>query len=311
MQSIIRPKYFVLVALLALAGLTITACGSSAEKLNQEGNEAFAKQAYEEALAAYETAQIEAPELAEPYYNAANSLYRQEKYTEALEQMQRALPYAQEEELAQNSHFNMGNTAYSTQEWESAIESYKQALLLNPDDPDAKYNLELALQQQEQQEQQQQDQEQQQEQSEDGESQENEQEQSQENEQQQDQEQDQSQQGDDQQEQEQDQSQQGDDQQEQDQSQENDQPNESEDQQQEQDKGQQQDQESRDNEGQSRQDQPQDQQSPSSQVPRPGQRMTEDQARQLLEAIAGDSDTLQERLGQYYLVPMRPSVQDW
>jgi Ca-activated chloride channel family protein len=293
MQSIIQPRHLVLISLLALAGVTMTACGSSAEKLNQEGNEAFAKQAYEEALAAYQSAQIEAPELAEPYYNASNSLYRQEKYAEALEQMQKALSYAQEEELAQSSHFNLGNTAFNTQEWESEVESYKQALLLNPDDPDAKYNLELALQQQDEQ----QEQEQQQEQSEDGESQENDQQQ----------EQGQSQQGDDQQDQEQ--------QQEQDQSQENDQQNEREDQQQDQeqsqDDSQQQEQKSQNGEGQSEQGQPQDQQSPPNQVPRPGQRMTEEQARQLLEAIARDSDTLQERLGQYYLVPMGPPVQDW
>jgi len=280
MLRVIESRRFSLIALLALTGVIMTACGSPAEKLNQEGNEAFAKQAYEEALAAYQTAQIEAPEMAEPYYNAANSLYRQGKYAEALEQMQQALSFAQDEALAQNSRFNMGNTAYNTQEWEPAVESYKQALLLNPDDPDAKYNLELALQQQQQQEEQQDNQDQQQEPSGDSETQENEQEQSQENEQQQQQEKSQ---GDDQQAQDQ--------QQEQDQFQENDQQQERE-------------QSQGDNQQQGEQSQP-------SQVPPPGQRMTEEQARQLLEAIARDSDTLQERLGQYYFVPIGPPVQDW
>ena len=43
----------------------------------------------------------------------------------------------------------------------------------------------------------------------------------------------------------------------------------------------------------------------------PGQRMTQDQAKQLLAAIAGKSDTLQGRLGQFLKVRSRPPVQDW
>ena len=39
--------------------------------------------------------------------------------------------------------------------------------------------------------------------------------------------------------------------------------------------------------------------------------MTEEQAEQLLAAIAGDSETLQERLGQIFSVPWGDPVQDW
>ena len=48
-----------------------------------------------------------------------------------------------------------------------------------------------------------------------------------------------------------------------------------------------------------------------SDLPQPGQRMTEEQARQLLAAIARDGETLQERLGQIFSAPWRPPVQDW
>jgi tetratricopeptide (TPR) repeat protein len=54
----------------------------------------------------------------------------------------------QDEELAQHSFFNLGNAAYNGQDLETAVQSYIDALLLNPNDADAKYNLELALQQQ-------------------------------------------------------------------------------------------------------------------------------------------------------------------
>ena len=286
MLRYLSSKPTILLALMALTALLVTACGSQAEELNQDGNKAFTKQAFEEALQAYETAQIESPELAEPYYNAANTLYRQEKYTEALEQIELALSYAEDAQLAQSSLYNMGNSSFNTQEWEPAVEAYKSALLLDPDDKDAKYNLELALlQQQQQQEQENQEQEQEQEQSEEGDQQ---------------QEQEQSEEGDQQQEQEQ--SEEGDQQDEQNQEQENEK-SENGDQQNPEDQQQ--------DENQQNGEQDPNQQPQPGQIPPPGQRMTEEQARQLLQAIAQDSETLQERLGQYFIFPAGPPVQDW
>jgi len=269
----------------------MAACSAPAEKLNQEGNQAFTEQAYLEALDLYQSAQVESPELAEPYFNAANTFYRQGDYPAALEQMQMALQYVDEASLAESSLFNLGNTLYNSQDLNQAVESYTQALLLDPGDQDAKYNLELALQQQEQEQQQQeQNQEQQEdsqneeqseseEQSGEGEESENGQESEQGNQSQNSENQDQESQNED-----------GD------QSQENDPQNEEQ-----QDEG----------NGQSQQDeQPQDGEQPS-QIPPPGQRMTEEQARQLLAALADNMETLQEHLGQYLFARQAPPVQDW
>ncbi|MGB5843075.1 MAG: tetratricopeptide repeat protein, partial [Anaerolineales bacterium] len=88
------------------SALLMAACSAPVEKLNQEGNQAFAEQAYLEALELYQTAQIESPELAEPYFNAANTYYRQGDFPAALEQMQMALQHVDEEVLAESSLFN-------------------------------------------------------------------------------------------------------------------------------------------------------------------------------------------------------------
>jgi tetratricopeptide (TPR) repeat protein len=53
-------------------------------------------------------------------------------YEAALEQLQIALSFADQETLAQAGYYNLGNTSYNAQDLESAIASYKQALLLNP-----------------------------------------------------------------------------------------------------------------------------------------------------------------------------------
>lgn len=322
----LRKGYFKSIpALLALALLALiaTACKPSAERLNEEGNEHFAQEAYLDAIAAYQSAQMTSPELAELYYNAANALYRQGDFANAQTQLEQALQFAAQEPsatpaLAENSFFNMGNASFNQEAWEGAVAAYREALLRNPDDTDAKYNLELALQQLQQQEQQNEEQEQQdeeQDQPEEGESQENESEQSEGGEQDQPQN---GEEGDQEQDQNQDQSENGEGQegqeeseQDQNQSGEND-GSEQDGQEPENGEGQQGDQEQQDqgNASQNGQEPAQDGAS-QNYVPAPGQRMTADQARQLLAAIAAESGTLQERLGQIFMVPFGPPMQDW
>lgn len=291
-------------ALLLLVLLFGAGCAGSAASKVAEGNDEFAREAYEAAWAQYQAAQIEQPELAEPYYNAANALYRQGKYDEALAEMQKALAYADQDVLAAQGFFNQGNTAYNLQDMAAAVEAYKQALLRNPNDLDAKVNLELALQQLEQEQSQQQpsDQEDQGEES---------------PEQQDEQQTDQSQDG--QGEQQQDQSQGEGEQQEQEQGE---QPG---DQQQPGDEG------SQGEQGQQGEPSPDGQQpqqvGPDGRpetlqpgdgqdqgfnvMPEPGQRLSADQARQLLAAIGRSSQTLQERLGAIFSGNSRPPLQDW
>jgi Ca-activated chloride channel family protein len=278
MSQLLNNKVLIFITLLSLA-LLASACKPSAEKLLQDGNDRFEEEAYLESLAIYQQANFEDPEIAEPYYNAANALYRQGAYGEALSLMQEALKFADEESLIESSFFNMGNSTYNTQDFGSAVDAYKQALLVDPFDKDAKYNLELALLQQEQQEQEQEQQEQEQQEPDD---------QEQESENNQQESEDQSEDG---QDQEQDQ------QQEQDQSQDK------------QGEGQKESQQE-DEQGQPQDGQDQEEKPPS-QTPPPGQRMTAEQARQLLAAIAQESETLQEKLGQIFVAPPIPPVQDW
>ena len=144
-------KIFLPIALILV--LTLTACGSSAERLVNDGNKAFEQQNYPAALTDYQQAQAESPELAEPHYNAANTYYRQEDYEAALKEIEQTL-VKDDGDLVQDSFYNLGNNFFQAQKPEQAIEAYKEALRLNPDDVEAKHNLELALQQQQQNEEQ-------------------------------------------------------------------------------------------------------------------------------------------------------------
>ena len=91
------------------------------------------------------TGRVEAmPESPEPAYNSGNALYRQELYDEARSRYDNSLETARPE-LSQNVAFNTGNSLFQFEAFEDAVEAYKQALRLDPNDEDAKHNLELAL----------------------------------------------------------------------------------------------------------------------------------------------------------------------
>lgn len=148
-----RTQVFMALGIVVL----LTACGSSAARYNNQGNQDFSKQQFDQALENYRSAQQENPDLAEPYYNAGNTRYRQHDLKGAEAQLQQSLRDAGEP-LQPEAFYNLGNTYFRGQDLDKAIEAYKQALRLNPNDADTKHNLELALRQQQQQQQQQQNQ---------------------------------------------------------------------------------------------------------------------------------------------------------
>ncbi|MGB2803527.1 MAG: tetratricopeptide repeat protein, partial [Candidatus Zixiibacteriota bacterium] len=133
-----------------------SARGDSFSSLNQKGNKAYkrgqaltqegeknkAVEAWEEALKHYRDAEIEKPENPELSYNIGNTIYRQEKYEDALERYFKAL---NSDELQHQAwtHYNLGNALYRGGKYPEAIQAYQKCLELTPEDEDAKFNLEF------------------------------------------------------------------------------------------------------------------------------------------------------------------------
>ncbi len=129
---------------IALAG-----CAAQTPVNYSAANDSFANGSYDDALAAYNAAATAMPNAPEPAYDAANTHYRQEAYDQAQQLLQSAQPNATGD-LAEHVNYNLGNSAYQQQQWDAAIAAYEDALRLDPNDADAKYNLELALLQKQQ-----------------------------------------------------------------------------------------------------------------------------------------------------------------
>lgn len=111
--------------------------------LNQKGNKAFDGKRYNSALEAYQKAQIRKPDDPTIRYNLGTTFYQLDQFKEAEAQLEQTLTNVKSKELKGTALYNYGNTQYRLGQFDRATEAYRKALDLNPNDKDAKYNLEL------------------------------------------------------------------------------------------------------------------------------------------------------------------------
>lgn len=157
--------------ILVLCSISLVSAASPVKK-NEEGAELYKMDKYEEALSDFRDAQLDLPDSPELNHNIGISLYKQKRYDKATEEFVKGLQYAKDPLVESKLYYNIGNCFFKQDSLLQSIQLYKKALELNPDDQDAKYNLELARallkelsekqEQPQQQQQQQQDQEEQQ-----------------------------------------------------------------------------------------------------------------------------------------------------
>jgi Ca-activated chloride channel family protein len=113
-------------------------------RLTEEGQGEYARGNHPAALSAFERAAGTRPEDPAVRFNMADGLYKNGRYDEA-EPLFRSLAGDPKSPLAAPSRFNLGNTLFQKQEYQRAIQAYREALRLTPGNEDARRNLELAL----------------------------------------------------------------------------------------------------------------------------------------------------------------------
>jgi tetratricopeptide (TPR) repeat protein len=131
--------FSLLVASIAAPNLLAQGAG---RKQVAEGNKYFAEEKYDEANNKYRDAEVSNPESPIVHFNIGDALYKKRKYEEALEAYQKAIQKSDDVQLQAQSYYNLGNTLYRLNKWPESLLAYQQALKLNPEDKDAKYNLE-------------------------------------------------------------------------------------------------------------------------------------------------------------------------
>lgn len=104
------------------------------------GNRKFRKDNWKEADISYRKALVKDSTSVAANYNLANTLYRQENYEEAEKLMKKIGNNASASANAADYWYNTGDIAIAKKDWQGAVNAFKEALLKNPSDMDAKEN---------------------------------------------------------------------------------------------------------------------------------------------------------------------------
>ena len=121
--------------------------------LMRRGNGLYAREKYDEALSFYQQAEVLEPDATAIHFNLGNTNYRLGDYENAARELELVLTDDNPTRRA-DAMYNIGNTAFKSGQIDPAIKSYITALVMNPDDRQAKENLEFCLKKKQEMEQQ-------------------------------------------------------------------------------------------------------------------------------------------------------------
>ncbi len=156
--------YKTCILFLLTLGTFFSVIAQSERKMTRDGNTNYETGNFIDAEINYKKALEKNSDLLEAQFNLGDALVKQERFDEALESFEKVCASTEDLNLKANALHNKGNVLLSQQDLEGAIESYKDALRINPKDNETRYNYtyvkKLLDEQQQQQQQQNQDQEQ-------------------------------------------------------------------------------------------------------------------------------------------------------
>jgi Ca-activated chloride channel homolog len=109
------------------------------------GSDLYLKKEYEKAAQQFQQAQKKEPQNATAAYNAGNALYKNKKSDEAMKAYDEAISNTDDKALKSKAWYNKGVTLSKQQKPEEAIDAYKNALRLQPNDEEARQNLQKAI----------------------------------------------------------------------------------------------------------------------------------------------------------------------
>jgi Ca-activated chloride channel family protein len=109
----------------------------------QQGDSLYSEEKFDEALNLFVDAQIEAPENIKLKYNIASSHYKMKNYEEAVKGYLDVAATAQDAKVEETVLYNIGNAMYRQGKLQEAVEYYKKAIEIDPEDKDAQHNLEF------------------------------------------------------------------------------------------------------------------------------------------------------------------------
>lgn len=131
---------YILVLSLSLVAMAPQVWGQVDKSDVRKGNMDFRKEDYREAEIDYRKALVKDSLSVAANYNLANTLYREGDMEQAAKVMETVKDVAPASASAADYYYNLGDVAIARQDWQGAVDAFKESLLRNPGDLDAKEN---------------------------------------------------------------------------------------------------------------------------------------------------------------------------
>lgn len=123
-----------------LCALSLTVSAQVDRHDVRAGNRKFRKGDWKTADISYRKALVKDSTSVPANYNLANTLYRTENYDEAAKTMEKIKDSAPSSANAADYFYNVGDIAIAKKDWQGAVTAFKESLLRNPGDLEAKEN---------------------------------------------------------------------------------------------------------------------------------------------------------------------------
>ena len=146
-----------MIQLVLVVALTGTALGDSARVATSQGNKLYAKGNFNEAINKYDQALVESPEALRPRFDKANSYYRLDDLSQAMDLYREVAAESKDMDLVARAKYNLGNSYFrqgikqrdsdlnkAVDDLKTAIGSWRGTLDLEPDNKKAAKNIEVA-----------------------------------------------------------------------------------------------------------------------------------------------------------------------
>ncbi|HEY5369149.1 MAG TPA: VWA domain-containing protein [Hanamia sp.] len=141
------------IAVFLLMNISLSSFSQSAKSSLIKGNKAYQENKYDAAENEYRDALKKSDQNFIANYNLGNTLYKTNKTDEAIKSYDNAIANTTDSFVKEKAFYNKGVAYQKAKKLPDCISAYKNALVLNPNDEEARQNLQRALEEQKKQDQ--------------------------------------------------------------------------------------------------------------------------------------------------------------
>jgi Ca-activated chloride channel homolog len=130
---------------LILLSLPVFLQAQKANALIRSGNRFYKQKQFDQSLSQYQKATQAAPDNPAANYNLGNAEFRKNNFDDAVKSYEAGIEHSTDKTVKEKGLYNKGVALIKQQKLDESIEAWKNSLLLDPADSDARENLEKAL----------------------------------------------------------------------------------------------------------------------------------------------------------------------